>query len=719
MLLFRAFVVRKYHERTGRHLDKMLHRSIVWHDEGKKDAGWQDACRRNRLQDAKVRHELVSLVRMHKAEVDASSPTRAAIAAHHGKLGYKYEDRWRERPEFQELALWEQFVVMGDRADSLKDAIDKRYEFDGPRAWLQRVDHRASAREGKDTPAEFRSFDYTFPFEGKERGVQQIVAELWDEPLAILRAPTGAGKTDAALLWAKHQIERGRADRLVIAMPTRFTANSLAISKPAEISSRGLYHSTSRFVHRAGTQPEPEAQKQADNEQDMARLLETPITVTTLDHLCICLTATREDHHSIFFNLAHSCIVVDEADFYDAFTQQNMVILLTVLRLLNVPVLVMSATVPESARQLYAGSGFAVPAIYEDTSESDRVRCCLKRSGRVAVPDDIASLLERALNGEPCIIYANTVRRAQAYYRWFQAHKAKFTKENVILYHSRFTEQDKKRKEELLYEKLGKEAWQTNTAHGVAVLTQIGELSVNISADLMISDLCPIDRLAQRVGRLARFHSNGGELFLVDPYDTDKNGNAALYPAPYGMWNGHWIASEALTRSSELLVEGEYTARRFVELVDIIYPTVAEELPERIRTNRRELNHLIELNWLLLPKEANNGIEEPDAERTETWFSRDMPAQRTLYVGYKVTGVEGDSGDDEPRSWGKYREFQLRHGVQCHAYEFNKALSLGLLQESRDKTTFTLGRGHQEDVWAVPSIYYDFEIGLHLTEESD
>ncbi len=428
MLPFRAFVVQKYHERTARHLDKMLHRSILWHDEGKKDEQWQKHCRSNSLQLAKVRHELVSLVAMHKAKVDASPPVRAAIAAHHGKLGFQHEERWLERPEFKEYNLWTQYRQMGDRLDTLEEAICKRYEFDGPRSWLQMADHRASAKEGGETLVAFREFSYTFPFKGKERGVQKKVKELWDEPFAILRAPTGAGKTDAALLWAQHQIECGRADRLVIAMPTRFTAKSLAISKPEEISSRGLYHSTSRFVHRAESKPDEQAQKQANKEQDMARLLETPITVTTLDHLCICLTATREDHHSIFFSLAHSCVVIDEADFYDEFTQQNMVVLLTALRLLKVPVLLMSATVPDSARQLYETSGFVVPRIHEDTSDSERVRCRLTRMGRVAEPGDIASTLQRALNGEPTIIYANTVRRAQAYYHWFKAQNASLQK---------------------------------------------------------------------------------------------------------------------------------------------------------------------------------------------------------------------------------------------------------------------------------------------------
>src|SRR5205085_11030041 len=126
----------------------------------------------------------------------------------------------------------------------------KRYQFDGVRSWLQLIDHRASAAEDNEPLPQFRTFEYEFPHEEK-RGVQLEIEKLWDEPFSILRAPTGAGKTDAALLWAKHQVDQGRADRLVIAMPTRFTANALSISVTQEnfknLGDNGLYHSSAWY----------------------------------------------------------------------------------------------------------------------------------------------------------------------------------------------------------------------------------------------------------------------------------------------------------------------------------------------------------------------------------------------------------------------------------------------------------------------------------------
>src|SRR5690606_9889676 len=87
--------------------------------------------------------------------------------------------------------------------------------------------------------------------------------------------------------------------------------------------------------------------KDAQKVHEFARLLQTPVTVCTIDHLLIALTLTREDHHLITFNLANSCLVIDEADFYDEFTQANILVLLEILKYWNVPVLLMSASLPD------------------------------------------------------------------------------------------------------------------------------------------------------------------------------------------------------------------------------------------------------------------------------------------------------------------------------------------------------------------------------------
>jgi len=487
-------------------------------------------------------------------------------------------------------------------------------------------------------------------------------------------------------------------------MPTRFTAGALAINTRVNLSATGLYHSSSIFVN-------------GKNLQEMARLLETPVTVTTIDHLCICLTGVKEDHHSIFFNLSHSCVVIDEVDFYDEFTQQNILVLLKVLRLLKVPVLVMSATLPNSSINLYELAGYTNLKIYSDTTEegkieSQRARCTLVNRGMCTKPEDILDILERSLNGEPTIIYANTVRRAQEYYSWFKNQKCDI---RVVLYHSRYCETDKKRKEEELYDLLGVEAWKNHSARGIAILTQIGELSVNISANLMISDLCPIDRLAQRVGRLCRFNRKIGELVLIEPAQY-RDGEIKTYPAPYGRWMNKtksWESSEPFLQSKELLLDGQYSADRFVELVNTIYPNIQKSSTRASENKRMLQNHIIN-NWLITPAE-----QMEDDGNTDRWSSRDIPPQKTVYGNCSRSSF--DDGDGLIfKSWNDYNRFRLEHSIQCPVYLYKSAETDGkivkqhayIMSNSKDECS-------TEEIDVVDKAYYSFEFGLHLEDNFD
>lgn len=736
VLAARPFLFSKYAARTGQHLAALADACARWHDAGKAHTAWQQACRRDfddskktgkvrgvHLQKSGVRHEFASLVHMRKAGGSTNwlpPAALAAVAAHHGKLGFRYQKRWSDDPAFKPF-WYEQFLPLSgelqpDRAADFDQAIARRYEYGGLRALLRLADHRASAREAhqnSNTPAvpELGAFRYSFPWD-KPTGVQALISKFWDEPFALLRAPTGAGKTDAALLWARRQVTTGRADRLVWAMPTRFTANALYISTSETLSSTGLYHSSAWFVAQQREQDQralgqqPAAWKQ---ELGYARLLETPTTVTTIDQLCLALTATREDHHATFWNLAHSCVVIDEADFYDDFTQRNLVVLLRALRLLRVPVLLMSATLPASALELYALSGLRAAKIWEDLTDYDRTRFRLHRAGPTENPADLSSLLERGVNGEPLIIYANTVGRAQAYWDWFQRPGMP----PVVLYHSRFTEPDKKDVEKKLLAMLGPQAWKTGSPTGIAILTQIGELSVNISADLMIADVCPTDRLAQRAGRLSRFQTRNdgrknvvGELHVVTPQKTDKNGEKSFYPAPYGHYRQGqgWITSAVLDQADAQLEAGEYSARRLVELVNELYPSVAQETTE-VWENRKALEAAAVTNWLLLPKAET----EQDDEETHRWKSRDIGPQKVVYAAtnFSVFDAEGDSLVFANSF--AFREWTLPHAISIPVYDFSRAQKA----EKLEKVTVLINQ-EPEIIWLVKARYYDSIQGLRF-----
>lgn len=662
------FLEEKYQRQTkGDDLRAQVLRSSEVHDEGKRHTRWQRACRKDHeqgtsyhLRDANLRHEFASLWWADQQEISLTLPERAAIAAHHRKLSQApwCKRRWLEDDDGRFEYLWREFLEEADRWRSsepnlTEKALNERYRIAGPRALLQLADTRASIQEkDKWVPdPEDLQFEYEFPYDGP-RGVQEVVKDGWDEPAMILRAPTGSGKTDASLLWARHQIQKGRADRCVIAMPTRFTSNSLSVDVEENVSKTGLYHSSAWHArYKEEAERDDGTRHRAQEMHRMAELLATPVTVCTIDHLCMALTGTREKHHSIFYHLCNSCVVIDEADFYDPFVQANLKVLLRVLRQFDVPVLVMSATVPDAAKSFYD-----IGQLEEDTSDLDRVRCVVEDVGEADEPDDVADILRPIAEAKTptAIVYANTVKRALAYYDWLCDHGA-----DPILYHSRFTEPDKKRIEGKLIDALGQEAWAEGTASGIAVLTQIGEMSLNISAPVMVSELCPYDRLAQRAGRLGRFEGMGvGTLHVVTP---TKDGE--LYPAPYGEYDQEentWHPGRSLVVTQEILHYDAHSAQDFIDAVDVLYNTPEDFAPSdaRIKQNRNRLQQHLQDDWLIV----NALHADEDEGRTDEWQSRDIPPQEIVLT------VCPDRFD----SYTEYRAFKQEYGVSVPAYHVDR-----------------------------------------------
>lgn len=648
------FVVEKYQNRVGKDLKKRLEIICECHDDGKKNPVWQTACQKDyqeylswkkkkncecsfavfalenkslagkNIRGAGIRHEIQSLVLNERRNMPLS--LQCAIAAHHAKLGFCFEERWRA----ENLSLWKRFLKESNRVieeDSLKKTADIFYEYAGLRGLLQLSDHRASAKEDNVAVPDVKCFSYKFPFENK-RHVQKMVEDNWEKDLLLVRAPTGAGKTDACLLWASKQIANKRADRLIIAMPTRFTSNALEISVSESLSDTGLYHSSAWYT-KFQNQVDEGVMKfdAAKKNHEFARLLETPVTVCTIDHLLMSLTLTREDHQMICFNLSHSCVVIDEADFYDEFVQANINVLLEILHYWNVPVMIMSASLPESVVENYKKTGYNVDGILEDKDDFYRTRFKVEEIRNYSEISDIEDLLKLCVLKRTAILYANTVDKAIAIYKWFEQYNyAETNKVKPILYHSHYTESDKKEKEQELIDALGKKAWQEGRAEGIAILTQIGEMSINISADIMISEICPIDRLTQRTGRICRFDDKKvGSLFVIIPQKNDS-----IYPAPYGTFEiktKTWMPCKSLLDTISVLDTGVYNAEKLVALLNDIYSDNLS-FSNKAQINADNLKNYFSFNWMINSKQISN----EDDDSLNYWKSRDITAQDSVYV---------------------------------------------------------------------------------------
>lgn len=722
------FIVEKYQNRIGKDLKKRLEIVCRFHDDGKKNHIWQSACQKDyqaylswkndknsecsfvhfasknkslagkNIRESGIRHEIQSLV-LNKSK-NMPLPLQCAIAAHHAKLSYCFEERWLA----ENSSLWKMFLKESNRIieeESLKKTADTFYEYAGVRGLLQLSDHRASAKEENDAVPEVKVFSYTFPFEYK-RPVQKLVEDNWEKDLLLVRAPTGAGKTDACLLWASKQIANKRADRLIIAMPTRFTSNALEISVSESLSDTGLYHSSALFTKFQNKIDDGQMKLgEAKKNHEFARLLETPVTVCTIDHLLMSLTLTREDQQMICFNLSNSCVVIDEADFYDEFVQANINVLLEILHYWDVPVMIMSASLPESVVENYKKTGYNVDGILEDKNDFCRTRFVIEEIRNYSEVSDIEDLLMLCVSKKTAIIYANTVDKAIAIYQWFEQYNYTTThKVRPILYHSRYTEPDKKEKEQDLIDALGKKAWQEERAEGIAILTQIGEMSINISADIMVSEICPIDRLTQRAGRICRFDDKKvGSLYVIIPQK-----NETLYPAPYGtfeMKTKTWTPCKSLFDTISVLDKGSYNAEKLVALLNNIY---SDNLSFSIKAqiNANNLKNYFSFNWMINPKQ----ISDEDDDSLNFWKSRDITAQDIVYVCKPDNCVF--------TNYLSFQNWKICHSVELPVY----LIEIGRRRHRIESLEIKIVNDF-ERINVVRDGFYNYRIGVDFMEQKD
>ena len=722
----------KYSKMVGKNLTNLLCASAEWHDEGKKHNKWQTACWKDyqnykvwktknpegnflkyskechdeageNLRKNNFRHEMESL-RIVVPQDDLLRSQIVAIAAHHAKLGRRYEDKWKACEAYR--SIWNEFRRTSSSITLRNDfslLCSAHMEYDAIRGLLQLADHRASAKEETENISCLELFSYTFPYTQK-LGVQKIVEDNWKKDLLLLRAPTGAGKTDAALLWASKQIKAQRADRLIFAMPTRFTANAISVNVSKELGQTGLYHSSAWSAISDRVKNNEISLSDALNQHKMARCLLSPITVCTIDHLLMSLTMTREDYHLICYNLANSCVVIDEADFYDDFTLANIQYLLKVLHEWKVPVLIMSASLPDSSLSLYQSTGYKIDSILEDSHDVNNIRKRFEIKDIIDYNEfkDIDPLIEKCFEIGNGILYMNTVDSSIALYKHICSDKKRTKEEieNVHLYHSRFTEPDKLKKEKEIINALGKKAWEEGTAKGIIIMTQIGEMSINISSEIMISELCPIDRMIQRTGRLCRFSDDMGSLYILIPYR-----NKTIYPAPYGILeNNCWIPSKAFLMTKDVLHLKSYSSDDMTFLLNNVYKEKFKFSSEAKR-NVGELEKMFKYNWLICPKDVS---DEDDVESKE-WRSRNIVYQDDVFVCPPPT--------HQFRNYSEFLEYKLLYAISLPEYLVIKGKNK--LNRIDPGYEVKIGKNSIVRLNVVRTGFYDDKKGLDLTREDN
>lgn len=348
----------------------------------------------------------------------------------------------------------------------------------------------------------------------------------------VVEGPMGFGKTEAALAAAYRLMATEQASGVYFGLPTQITSNRIhervqpfvnRIS--SDVEPVRLAHSASWLVDTVpprlrATSPDHEGAEHINVGRSWfaspKRALLAPFGVGTIDQALLGIVAAK--HFFVRqFGLAGKVVILDEVHTYDLYTSTLIDALVKRLRELQCTVIILSATVTEKRRRELLGlsedqsispgyplvSGVAGPLIEQPCTPPPPKSILVRTvTGAVSMED----VIHQAQLGSCVLWIRNTVDTAQETYRALTG--ANFQGgPPVALLHSRFPFFRREELEADWMNRLGKDS--TNRPRGcVLVSTQVAEQSVDIDADLLITDLAPTDMLLQRIGRLWR-HERG------------------------------------------------------------------------------------------------------------------------------------------------------------------------------------------------------------------
>jgi CRISPR-associated endonuclease/helicase Cas3 len=203
------------------------------------------------------------------------------------------------------------------------------------------------------------------------------------------------------------------------------------------------------------------------------------------------------------------------------------------------------------------------------------------RTTKIVIEDRAAALMrarQAAANDEAVLWIRSTVGDALDDYRAFQSSGTP-----VILHHSRFADVDRRYLDNQVLQVIGLNGLRSGL---VIVGTQTLEQSLDIDADLLVSDAVPADVFLQRLGRLHRHRTDTTPVAVVlEPGDWQSR--VTLQGRSIG-GPGHgwaWVYSPLAVRETIEWLRGRGTvsvprdAREFVELA-----TQADHLHGRAQT---------------------------------------------------------------------------------------------------------------------------------------
>ena len=560
-------------------MDENLARKGAWlHDIGKASPLFQQTLKHGyaRPPGFVFRHEIASLFFLSLVEEEERLPVIEMITAHHKSLfrndpknkglldldentecfdiHSKKFNEWSETAVgiLSELGVETHDINIEEAQENYNFAVDTCWAFkNGCSQWkglLMAADHYASALTDQteiNIDKLFIKPDLSFYQRRNELYPLSLIPSDDPRPHTLVTAPTGAGKTDFLL--------RRCCGRVFYTLPFQASINAMYDRIKTDLNDTDaqiyLLHAASNLVVEDG----------ALEEIILQRHIGASIKVLT-PHQMSSIVFGIKGYEAMAADLQDCDIILDEIHTYSDTIQSIVLRIIEILLALNCRIHIGTATMPsalyEKVLLLLGGRENAYEVRLPDkTLETFNRHIIYKVEDFNQCEDLLADAIERR---QKILIVCNQVKRAQQLYMRLSDVYSDIQR---MLIHSRFKRGDRQRLEQQL-----KNKFNSLSEACIVVSTQVVEVSLDISFDLMITECAPIDALIQRFGRINRKRSTATigkykPIYVLEPPADEKE---AL---PYSL--------QVLQLSYNALPNGDLLCETDVQqMLDAVYPEI-------------------------------------------------------------------------------------------------------------------------------------------------
>lgn len=361
----------------------------------------------------------------------------------------------------------------------------------------------------------------------------------------FVKAPTGAGKTDFLIKRCQ--------GRIFYTLPFQASINAMyeriLHDLGGHVEDIRLLHSISQLVI---------------NEEHIAKKViqdkfGASIKVLTPHQLSSIAFGTR-GYESILFDLQGSDIILDEIHTYSDIMQSIVLKMVEVLKHVGCRIHIGTATMPSVLEEAIFEILGKEEVQYVQLPDAILTSFNRHKIYKTTTFTNILPVLEEAIEQKKKIlIVCNRVSNAQILFERMEEFYPKTAK---MLIHSRFKRGDRNRLEKEL-----KDVYNITPHACIVVATQVVEVSLDISFDLMITETAPIDALIQRFGRINRKRTvdtigKYKPIYVIAPPEKDSD---CLPYNPKVLKNSF----DVLPANGELLKETELQS-----LINSVYPEI-------------------------------------------------------------------------------------------------------------------------------------------------